>query len=164
MSARDTPRDAGGAEDGQEDVTGSSGKALPPVRSRPESASQHWLILSRGSQRMVLFRGWPEAGVIEAFRRLEMEIGCALGAGDVALNPRFEDCGYAFIGADSLPALVFAAALRDLGRANWSIDQDASWPVITGGYAPDPTAERQSPATSPQQQDRPRRKLEKMEA
>lgn len=95
-----------------------------------ESMPPRWLILRRGEERMVLFRGWPEPPIVEAFQQLHLTIGLALTADDFAGQGRLEVCGYAFIGACGRAKSAFADALRDLARINWSIDHDASWPVI----------------------------------
>ena len=79
---------------------------------------------------MVLFRGWPEPPVIEAFQQLHLTIGLALTAEDFTGQGRLEGCGYAFIGAGGRATSALADALRDLARLNWSFDHDASWPVI----------------------------------
>lgn len=125
MPVYDAPLEPGGAEgDLDEEVVGS--EKVPLSGSALGSTPPRWLILKRGRQHMALFLGWPEAGMLEACQKLGMTIGLALTADDFAAQRLIEGCGYVFIGADHRRAAVFATALRDLARANWSIDRDAS--------------------------------------
>lgn len=135
MSIFDAPRPDAGADDGLDD-----GPDRQTWRSRgqpglEENPSQ-WLILKRGQERLALFLGWPEPGLAQTFRERAMTIGLALEGPDLAEPGRFDDCGYVYIGLQHRLGSTLADALRDLSRANWTVDQEAAWPVITGGYQP----------------------------
>ncbi|MGI9499085.1 MAG: hypothetical protein ACR2P3_03545 [Geminicoccaceae bacterium] len=152
MSVYGAPLEASGAEHSLESEAVLRGEGLLWSRSFLENAQPHRLILKRGQQRMVLIRGWPEAGLLEAHFQPRLIVGLALTARDFARQGKLEGCGYAFISADDRPAPAFAAALRDLARANWSIDLEASRLVLVGGYTALGLAEQQQQQPTPDQQ------------
>ena len=103
---------------------------------------------------MVLFRGWPDEGLILAFEELDIAIGLAIQSDDLAKPRSLQSCSYAFIGTGLHKRSPFTAALHDLIHAGWSIDPDARWPVIDGSLVLHGVtdADQRRRSTSPRQQ------------
>ena len=129
------------AVDDASPIKGAAGGCVEPLQGGSRLLDVHeprWLILRREAEKMVLFRGWPEEALQQAFQKRSMTIGLALDDGEFAemetLSNRraLQDYAYLFIGKDQQGEDAFSAALRDLAGMNWSIDPDASWPVIDG--------------------------------
>ncbi len=135
MTVHSAPPVAGGAVDGL------ANEAIRPSRPSPDGSTSaegqpRWLVLKHAQGRMVIFRGWPEKSLRLAFEKLSMSIGLALSAEEFAMVPSLQGCSHLFIGTDHQKRTAFAAALRDLERAGWSVDPEATWPVIEGSYQP----------------------------
>lgn len=99
-------------------------------KSRQRNGWNGWLILKRKQRLMVLFRVHPPAEIAAALGQLDIQIGLALTADQLLEEGWTTGLAYLFIGTRSRPGTVFRDALRDLTRNGWTLDQDATLPVI----------------------------------
>ncbi len=94
------------------------------------------MVVRRGGQLMVVFKGCPAAAEVQALRLLNVNVGLALSRNELAGVPGLDDFRYVFVGCDERRCLL-KKAVADLAYNGWSIDDNgASEPDLVEPLAP----------------------------
>lgn len=96
----------------------------------------HRIVLKRGPQMMVLFRGRPSAADVEPLRDAGVAIGLALAPGELPTVPSLDAYRYVFVSTGRRALPVLDEAVADLERNSWSVDADAADALDEHIYGP----------------------------
>lgn len=92
-----------------------------PTNFQTQTATDR-VVLKRGPQMMVLFRGAPLPTDIDPLREAGVAIGLALAPGELPTVSGLDTYRYVFVSTGRRARPVLAEAVADLERNSWSID------------------------------------------
>lgn len=84
------------------------------------------VVLRRGAEMMVLFRGCPCPTEVGALRQARVKLGLALSSGELPAVRGFDDYSYVFVGVRRRARSTLAEAVADLEGDSWSIDDESA--------------------------------------
>ena len=94
------------------------------------------VVLKRGPQMMVLFRGCPRTKDVEPLHEAGVTIGLALAPRELPKVPRLDAYRYVFISTGRRALPILAEAIADLERNGWTVEADTDAAAEVESHSP----------------------------
>ena len=94
------------------------------LETKTAATATESVVLKRGPQMMVLFRGTPCPATVETLSASGVAIGLALAPGELPKVRNLDSYRYVFVSTGRRGRTAISEAVADLERNSWTVDHD----------------------------------------